>query len=399
MCNAFKTGGAERPSPRTMNRRQFLAASGVAAALLPLAPLRASAGTQWIVGGSEGFDAISFLGPLSGDPFYSRYYEAEIAAFAPRLPPGVLDEIRALKAISEESRFLLAPLLNLILSGGPHHGVAALIDSIDHAEAVLRPPYAASTYWSPYRWDGFIALAPRLRGVLVGLSEAGFPAYWAELVGGPLEARLAGLRPKLAAFDVIPELERYTGRRFDPAIEIALLHFCKPHGIRVQGQRFLSAIDWSDDIVIRTAGHELLHPPVDMGGPAARAALAVLEQDPLLRRIVEEHDPAFGYNSLPSLFDEDLASAIDQIVGARLGVARDPAERWTQVDGGMHVLSAGLYGLMHSTGFARAGGDLERWLHAMAIGGWLDPIPLHGAAAAVLRRPVEALWPPPPAAG
>ena len=38
--------------------------------------------TRWIVRGSEGLDALSFLSPLSGDPFYVDYYQKEVAEFA-----------------------------------------------------------------------------------------------------------------------------------------------------------------------------------------------------------------------------------------------------------------------------------------------------------------------------
>lgn len=380
-----------------MNRRSFLAASGAAAlaALLPAAPAAAALRTRWIVRGSEGFDALSFLGPLSGDPFYRKYYETEVAAFAPKLAPAALVSIVALKSEAAAEKVLLSPFLDVVFSGGDHGSVAALIAALDNHETRLRPSYAASPYWSDEGWGRFTRYAPRLRTILVAMEAAGFPAFRRERVAGRLERRIDDLEAALSTVDVVAEVERFTGRRLQPSVEVALLHFCKPHGIKVQGQRFLGAIDWPDRTVIRTAGHELLHPPVDRSGPAWQAAMTILEKDPLLARIVAEHDPAFGYNSLEGLADEDLASALDQIIGERLGVARDPAERWTAVDGGMHVLSAAFYGLMKRDGFATTGGDLEAWLLAKARQGWLAPPLLHGAAAQVLKRPAARLWVPP----
>ncbi|HEX8572255.1 MAG TPA: hypothetical protein VF759_05850 [Allosphingosinicella sp.] len=380
-----------------MNRRSFLAASAAAAfaTALPLDPLAAAIRTRWIVRGSEGYDALSFLSPLSGDPFYKEYYEAEVAAFAPRLEPAALASIVALKSQAAAEKVLLSPFLDVVFSGGDHGSIGALVKSLDAAETRLRPSYAASPYWKDENWQRFTRDAPRLRTILVAMELAGFPAFRRELVAGRLDTRIAGLDKALSAFDVVAEVERFTGRRLEPSVEVALLHFCKPHGIKVQGQQFLSAIDWPDRVVIRTAGHELLHPPVEKTGPAWKAAMAIFEKDPLLARIVAEHDPAFGYNSLEGLADEDLASALDQIIGERLGVARDPAERWSDVDGGMHVLSAAFFGLMRRDGFARTGGDLDAWLLAKARQGWLAPPLLHGAAAQVLKRPVARLWTPP----
>jgi hypothetical protein len=381
-----------------MTRREFLAC-GVAASALGAGPGSAAetaARTQWIVRGSEGFDALSFLSPLSGDPFYAGFYEAEVAAFAPRLPAATMEAIRALKARAVEADILLSPYLDLRFSGGPDATIGDLLHSLANAETVLRPPLEASPYWGgegEESWRQFMAWAPNVRSILEAMRDAGFAEFRAALFDPKAAERLPRLRSRLAGFDVVAEVERFTGRSLEPAVEVVLLEFCKPHGIKVIGQKFLSAIDWPDEIVIRTAGHELLHPPVDMAGPAAAAALAVLRQDALLQRIVAEHDPAFGYNSLEGLLDEDLASSLDQLIGERLGVARDPAERWTDVDGGMHVLSAGFYGLMKRTGYAQTGGDLERWLHRMAIGGWLAPPSLHGAAAQVLGRRASRLWP------
>ncbi|HEX8642179.1 MAG TPA: hypothetical protein VF704_13630 [Allosphingosinicella sp.] len=348
--------------------------------------------------GSEGFDALSFLSPLSGDPFYTSYYEAEVAAFAPRLPTAALDAIRAMKARAVAANILLSPFLDLRFSGGPDETIGDLLHSLDQAETVLRPPLQASPYWGDEgeeNWRQFTAAAPVLRSILTAMRDAGFAEFRANIFEPKAAERLPRLRERLASFDVVGEVERFTGRTLDAQVDVILLEFCKPHGIKVIGQKFLSAIDWPDEVVIRTAGHELLHPPVDMAGPAAAAALAVLRQDALLRRIVAEHDPAFGYNRLEGLFDEDLASSLDQLIGERLGVARQPAERWNDVDGGMHVLSAGFYGLMKRTGYAASGGDLERWLHGMAVGGWLAPTSLHGAAGEVLGRPPGRLWPLP----
>ena len=61
-----------------MNRRQlFLTAAAFAA--VSVSPVLAATRTQWTVSLSEGFDALCFLGPLSGKDFYARYYKDELA--------------------------------------------------------------------------------------------------------------------------------------------------------------------------------------------------------------------------------------------------------------------------------------------------------------------------------
>ena len=119
----------------------------------------------------------------------------------------------------------------------------------------------------------------------------------------------------------------------------------------------------------------------------------MLAKDPLIPRIVREHDPKWGYTTLDGMLNEDVAQALDQLISEALGVARNPADRWRKADDGIHVLAAGLYGLLRQDRWVETGGDIERWLaKAIATGRFAPPI-LHAAAARVLERPVDKLWP------
>lgn len=383
-----------------MNRRSFLQFATVTGAALCSGPLLSAVPakrTKWVVRGSEGFDALSFLSPLSGDPFYLDYYKDAVAQFAPRMPAEAMAVLTALKERTKSANILLSPFLDVRFSASRDATMDDLLASAADPDGRILPAFRASPYWDdsdPDEWGEFKAALPAIATVLGAMKAAGFAQFRAGIFE-PKHARVTELKTKLAEFDPIAGAEFYTGRTLDQTIEIILLEFCKPHGIKVIGQRFLSAIDWDDDVHIRTAGHEILHPPLDKKSAAWLGALKVLEGDDLLARIVKEHDPQLGYNSLDGILEEDLVSAIDQLIAERYGVARDPRVRWTDVDGGMHVLSAGLYGLMKQDGFARTGGNLERWLLTQAKYGALAPTSLHPAAARVLGRSMDRLWPPP----
>ncbi|MBO9542977.1 hypothetical protein [Caulobacter sp.] len=375
-----------------MNRRQlFLTAAALAA--VSASPAFAAIRTQWTVSLSEGFDALCFLGPLSGKDFYARYYKDELAQVLPRMPKAAMEAMASLQAEADKENQLLGPGLCTLMSGAWLDTLDAVIAALDAAETAILPPYKASAYWDQKDWDQFIARRPRIRLVLDGLRQAGFVELRQKMLAPTAETRLPALRQKLAGYDVIAEQERLLGRPLDASLEIVLLWFNKPHGIRVQGQRFITGIAWPDEIVLRNAAHEVLHPPFPMDGPAAKAALVVLEQDALLKKIVAEHDPSFGYNSLEGLLNEDMVEALEQIVSERLGFAVEPHVRWEKADDGMHVLAAGLYGLLKADGYDRTGGNLEAWTIAAAKGGKLGAASLHAKAAEVLKRPVDGLWP------
>jgi hypothetical protein len=383
-----------------MNRRDLIV-TVLASALLPdiLRPARAqskpSSHTHWRVRASVGFDAISFLGPLSGGSLYTEYYGAEAAEFAPRLPAEVRADIPKLWAAATTDGFgLLGPNLDVFLStGGNDASIDTILAALEDPETRILPPYRASQYWNVKDWSWFKGAIPRLQRIFAGMREAGFADFRAKRAGAALDARVAEVQRALDGFDVINWQEKFTARRFDPNIEVVLLLFSKPHGIKVQGQTFLQAFDYDTATTVRIAAHEMLHPPVPMDGDAAKDALTVLGSDPLIMKIVREHDPKWGYTSLAGMFNEDLVQALDQMISEALGVARNPADRWRASDDGMHVMAAGFYGLLREDHWQVSGGNLEQWLQAVTASGRLAPNRFHAAAARALERPAEKLWP------
>lgn len=350
--------------------------------------------TRWSFRASEGLDAIAFLGPLSGKDFYARYYPDEIREFKPRLAPAAMGALNSLFQAADDEGYLLWPRLTLVLSGGPTDTVQDLLDSIDSAQRTLRPKLAASVYWTPQLWQQFETMMPRLRTALRALIAADFAAFRRGLVA-PVIARADELKDKLSHLDVIAEQERLVGRALEPEVELNLLWFCRPHGVKIQGQRFIAHVLASEATVVLTAAHEVLHPPLDMRGAVARGCIAQLESDPLLLRILAEKIKDSGYNSVEGIFEEDLVQALDQIVQERLGYGKAPATRWAESDEGMHVLAAGLYGMLKADGFDRTGGNIETWIESAQARGRLAHCSWQEAAAAILQRDVRKLWTPP----
>jgi hypothetical protein len=381
-----------------MDRRRLLISGGLSLSFPALAgranaaPLR----TRWHVRLSEGFDALCFLNPLSGEPFYADYYADEIAAFKPRLKPETLAIIGRWFKQAQSRGMLLGPTLCTILSGVPDGTVDDLMAAVSDPERIVRPGLENSPYWDADDWTFFRALCPDLRVVLTDLRAAGFGKFRDGYVAPRAAKRLPLLRARLSHMDTIAEQERLLGRSFEsPDLEIILLYFSQPHGIKIQGQRFLTHIDYPDEIVIRNADHEMLHPPFAMKGATSIALQARLSSDPLFAKILAEHDKRFGYNTMDGIVDEDTVQALEQIVNERLGVSEPAAQRWAESDDGMHVFAAGLYGLLKADRYDETGGNIEHWMAAALKDGRLSSPSLHAAAARVLQRPADQLWPRP----
>lgn len=353
-----------------------------------------ASGTRWKVRTSLGFDAIAFLGPLSGAELYQEYYSGDAKAFAALMPPDARASIRTLWERAEAEGFgLLGPNLQVLLSTGGHDAsISTLLAALRTKEQSILPAYKASRYWSESDWAWFSKATPALVDIFSAMEAANFAAFRATRTSG-LETRVRDVQRALDGFDVISWQKKLSGRQFDPSIEVVLLQFVKPHGIKVQGQTFLQAIDYDTATTVRIAAHEMLHPPFDKDGAAARAALEVFGRDPLITRIVREHDPKWGYTTLDGMLDEDLVQALDQMISEALGVARNPADRWRKSDDGMHVIAGGLYGLLREDRWAERGGSIEKWLEQAAKSGRLNPENFHRVAARVLEREPARLWP------
>ncbi len=385
-----------------MNRRNFLTSSFILAAAAAL-PVRAQTGrppmrTRWNVVQSEGFDAIAFLGALGRQAIYLDHYSADAAAFGPKLPPAILGDIARLHDDAQKAGFgLLWPGLCSVISGATITTLDSVIAALAGPDTRIKPAYRASSNWDAGDWAWVAANAPRLRQIFVAMRDAGFGTFRRDHLGLDGDARLSEVARALACYDVVRWQEKLTGRKFDPTITIVLMRYSKPHGVKVQGQKFLQAFDYDTATTVRIAAHEMLHPPMPMNGAAAKAAMAVLGKDSLITRIVRDHDPKWGYTSLEGLLNEDICEALDQLISEALGVARNPADRWRKADDGIHVLAAGLYGLLRSDRWVETGGDIEQWLARSVAAGRLAPATLHRTAAQVLERPADRLWPLQPA--
>ncbi|ATQ44070.1 hypothetical protein [Caulobacter mirabilis] len=378
-----------------MNRRQALFAAVALSLTAHDALARApQPRTRWKVRTSEGFDALCFLGPLSGKPFYADYYREELAAFLPGMSQEAMAALASLYEEADRQKALLGPNLCTYLSGGPDATLDQLIDALEQAETVIKPPLDASPYaLNAEEWRAFMAQQPRVLIVLKAMRDAGFGAFRRKYVDERAARRVPALGARLAGTDVITEQERLLGRRFaDPSLEVILLYFSKPHGIKIQGQRFLTHLDYPDEAVIRNAAHEMLHPPFPMDGPLAKSVMATMNRDPLLTRVLAEHDPAFGYNSMEGILNEDTVQALEQIVSERLGVAKPAGERWRASDDGMHLFAAALYGMLKADGYDRTGGNIETWMDKALAAGRLSPKSIAGSASKVLDLPADQLW-------
>ena len=110
----------------------------------PLRAARSGIRTRWVVRGSESFDALSFLSPLSGDPFYLDYYADAVAQFGPRMPADAMTTLKTIKRQAEDAKILLSPFLDLRFSAAPDETIDDLLASAAQPDSRILPNFRAS---------------------------------------------------------------------------------------------------------------------------------------------------------------------------------------------------------------------------------------------------------------
>lgn len=360
---------------------------------VPTASGTTRAGTDWKTRTSEGFDALCALNLLSGDSYYLEKYPEEAKSFAaPRYAAARRAAGRLKKVIKDEDGGIVSAFLTLVFSGGPDSTLAAILASA-RAPAPLRASLHASPFWSEDSWKRFERVRPDVIEALDSMRRAGFSKEWAALMSKGAPAGADSLAAELARYDVLGEQARLIGHELQHGcIEVILLHFSRPHGIRIQGGRFLTNIGYPASVVVRNAAHEPLHPPFDASDPRVANAVAEFSKDSLIVRIVRDHNPSFGYTTVGGYVEEDAVQALEQVVSERLGFAQPAGDRWRKGDDGMHVLAAALYDLMRETGFAERGGRFETWFADMVAAGRLSPGEVDRRARTVLGDAAVDRW-------
>jgi hypothetical protein len=358
----------------------FAGVSGTAAGSRPPPVPRA---TTYRVETSEKFDALCLINLLSDDPFYIRYYPGEHAWWREYVSADTLAAARRIKQVlKDEGGGIVSASLVLYFSASRSATLAGALRDLEHLDA-LRRRFERTPYYDATEWTRFVSIAPELRTVLRGLQAAHFPQYWASALKARLEERAAVFRPALAGRDLVPLQEKMLGFRLkDRSITVYLVHFTRPHGIKVTGNRFLTAAELSPEIVLRTAIHEMMHPPFDTADPALWAAVEPIRVHPLVVDRLAHHDPSFGYNTFEGLLEEGVVKTLDQFIAERLGIAVPAAERWRTNDQGLHVIAAALYQVMRQDRYDETGGNAAAYLrdpqHVRRIVAALDRIAASG---------------------
>lgn len=153
------------------------------------------------------YDALCLAGMLTGDPFYTQFYEAEYTRFSALMTPEDKAAFSDLKRlIKDERNGLVGPQLTLILSVIDEETIAGLIAALKEPTALkaalptrgLVEGKGLSADWTKEDWDGFEAVRPRLIVALGFFERIGFEKIWRDEFAPKVDGRLPKSQRKSA---------------------------------------------------------------------------------------------------------------------------------------------------------------------------------------------------------
>lgn len=304
--------------------------------------------TKWKIEPSFKYDALCFLNVMTADTFYMTYYRKEYDKFKQYLTPETEYSLKNLKKIlKNDNGRIVSAYLCLYFSAVKDSTMRQLALRLDNLND-LKSNFEKTPYHDEESWKLFESVIPDLKVIFQFLQDIYFESYWENFILPVIEKTISEIEPELPKYDVIKKNEEYLGNKLaSDEITVYMLYYSQPHGIKITGTRFLTDVAWPFKIVIRTAAHEMMHPPYDLNNnEKLRNAVESLRKDEFLMDKVENHNPSFGYNTLEGLFEEDCVQALDQLICENLDIARAPKQRWKENDDGIHVFAVALYQVM-----------------------------------------------------
>jgi hypothetical protein len=331
--------------------------------------------TNWKIEPSFKYDLCCFLNILTGDGFYKTYYKNEINPYENKMPDSVQNSVKSLyKKLKLDNEIILSAWLCLYFSAIEGEELDDLILAVSDP-SVLKANFSATPYYDDESWGIFLSVREELLVIFKFLKDAGFKEYWQENIRTKIQKRIDDIKPGLDKYDVIKENESMLGFRLpSDTITVYMLYYNKPHGIKITGMRFLTAIDWPFEITITTSAHEMMHPPYDYKkDDELMKAIESFSTDAFVMDKVNNHDKSLGYNTLEGLFEEDCVQTLDQLINEKLGLARDARLRWKENDEGIHVIAIALYQIMKEENYNSGGRVFRDYLLDLINSGKLRP--------------------------
>lgn len=322
--------------------------------------------TLWDVRLSVKHEALCFVNALLGEEYYLNYYQKEYDYFAPLFTPAVSKAIKSLKTVREITGMIMSANMTYLFSVSDDESLNGLLADISNTGEVFKRHRELGSLDFITQFLYNLTIKSNLKVLIEFLIANDFEEYWKEEMLPGLEERKAELEEYLQDVNVVPVIEKHLGFPLGcNRINIYLLYFNKPHGIKLVGTQYITGQAYSEETIVRHAIHEMMHPPANFNDWDFKKAMNTLRKDELFMYHLRNHNRAFGYNNFRAFFEENCVDSLEIYIAEKIGLAVIPGEFFKEHDDGMEVLGAALYVAMKEEGFGSGDESFQNFLTRM----------------------------------
>lgn len=288
---------------------------------------------------SYNLDILSFLNVMTSDEFYIDKYKDEYNRFYPLLSNEIIFGFN--KIIDRIKRTNIAVVLTTAVS---------LIDNFNSrdikellaAQDEIKKNLSNSQF--PENLKEGIQHLPLFSGLIIQLieelEELGFKDFWEEKRAPLICSRIIELQDFFKISVILEHVEQY--KKLQSAeINVYVCSFAHPHGTKIFRDSLIVDYIWSDNIMINTIAHELLHPPYSFKG--VTKSIKQLKEIEFITAAYDNQDSQNSYTPIESFIEENIVEALGVYIAYELGFENKPYKYFKSHDGGSHVLSPYLF--------------------------------------------------------
>lgn len=330
--------------------------------------------TKWNFLKSYKYEALCLLNLLNDDPYFEELYVDEKRHWKNLLGEGTKKDIYQIyKEIKIEGEQAISSVLTYYLSTVECDDTAGIVEALEKKLEIIFSKSSSIENWNELNWDRFCRIVPPLINYFTELEKLNFRNYLDQEIFPGIDREIDAVqasfnkKPK----DVIGELTQFLNRDFDENINIFLVHFSRPLGIRLHGNSLVAIAGMPIELSAYITIHEMIHTPYEMNNIFSEY-FTKLPNDTFFKSIYEKRNLDYGYNTISDYFDENATRAADHYMAEKFGIfpeidhliSGNFRKRFAKQDEGMHILSPIIYYYLEKD-FGSFNGDYQMFLEKL----------------------------------
>ncbi len=305
--------------------------------------------TKWKFEKSYKYEALTLLNILTEDPYLNELYPEEKKYWSEKIDKNIKKDIEKIYSeIKGKGKQIVSAILSYYLSTIECNDSETIIDVLKNRKDELYKNAEEIENLNDNNWKYIENIIPNLIRYFKFLDDNKFSDYLKKNIFSSIEDEINKNEKYFIdnPMDIIGELTELLGKPFDEEIILYVVHFSRPHAIRLSKNSLITIADKPIELSVYIAVHEMIHTPYKIN-KIIRNYFEELSSDSFFNMKFLNRNKNYGYNTISDYFDENATRAADHYISSKFNifsnieeyVSGDFRKRFRKQDDGMHILS------------------------------------------------------------